>query len=38
MSRFEKIAARLGDYGLDAMMITSAPNRFYVTGFASSAG
>ena len=38
MSRFEKIAARLGEYGLDAMLITSQPNRLYATGFASSAG
>lgn len=38
MSRFEKIAARLGDYGLDAMMITSEPNRLYATGFHSTAG
>src|SRR5699024_4617467 len=27
MSRFDKIAARLDDYGLDAMMVTSEPNR-----------
>ena len=38
MSRFDKIAARLGDYGLDAMMITSEPNRLYATGFHSTAG
>lgn len=38
MSRFDKIAARLKDYGLDAMMITSEPNRLYATGFHSTAG
>ena len=38
MSRFAKIAAKLPEYGLDAMMITSAPNRLYATGFKSSAG
>ena len=38
MSRFEKIAAKLSQYNLDAMMVTSAPNRLYATGFRSSAG
>lgn len=38
MSRFDKIAGRLKDYGLDAMMITSKPNRLYATGFHSTAG
>ena len=38
MSRFDKIAGRLKDYGLDAMMITSEPNRLYATGFHSTAG
>lgn len=38
MSRFEKIAAKLSQYDLDAMMITSAPNRLYATSFPSSAG
>ncbi len=38
MSRFDKIAAKLSQYDLDAMMITSAPNRLYATGFPSSAG
>lgn len=38
MSRFERIAARLDDYGLDAMMITSEPNRLYAAGFHSTAG
>ena len=38
MSRFEKIAAKLKAYDLDAMMVTSAPNRLYATGFRSSAG
>ena len=38
MSRFDKIAAKLAQYDLDAMMITSSPNRLYATGFPSSAG
>lgn len=38
MSRFQKIAGKLGEYGLDAIMITSMPNRQYATGFRSTAG
>ncbi|MDE7260631.1 MAG: Xaa-Pro peptidase family protein [Oscillospiraceae bacterium] len=38
MSRFSKIAEKLDAYGLDAMMITSWPNRLYATQFKSSAG
>ncbi len=38
MSRFQKIAAQLEANSLDAMLITSAPNRFYAAGFASSDG
>ena len=38
MSRFQKIANKLEEYGLDAMMVTSSPNRLYATEFASSAG
>ena len=38
MSRFSKIAGKLDAYGLDAMMITSMPNRLYAAGFKSSAG
>ena len=38
MSRFDKIAAKLQEYDLDAMMITSEPNRLYATGFHSTAG
>lgn len=38
MSRFHKIAAKLDSYGLDAMMITSIPNRHYAAQFRSSAG
>ena len=38
MSRFQKIAEKLDAYGLDAMMVTSAPNRLYAAEFASSAG
>ena len=38
MSRFHKIAAKLDEYGLDAMMVTSAPNRLYAAEFPSSAG
>ena len=33
MNHFEKIAARLKDRGLDAMLITSAPGEFYAMGF-----
>lgn len=38
MSRFQKIADQLDAYDLDAMMVTSQPNRLYVTQFHSSAG
>ena len=38
MSRFDKVAAKLPQYDLDAMMVTSSPNRLYATGFRSSAG
>lgn len=38
MSRFHKIAEKLEAYGLDAMMVTSAPNRHYTAQFPSSAG
>ena len=33
MTHFEKIAAKLKDRGLDAMLITSAPGEFYAMGF-----
>ena len=32
------VAAKLPEYGLDAMLITSGPNRLYANGFASTAG
>ena len=38
MSRFSKIAEKLEQYGLDAMMITSEPNRLYAAEFESSDG
>lgn len=38
MSRFQKVADQLEAYGLDAMMVTSEPNRLYVTQFHSTAG
>lgn len=38
MSRFDKIAAKLKDYDIDAMLVTSEPNRLYATGFHSTAG
>ncbi len=38
MNRFDKIIGMLDAYGLDALLITSEPNRLYVTGFPSSAG
>ena len=37
MSRFEKIAAKLPEYGIDAVLVTGAANRLYATGFPSSA-
>ena len=33
MTHFEKIAAKLNDRGLDAMLITSEPGEFYAVGF-----
>ena len=33
MNHFKQIAAKLGDYGVDAMMITSEPGEFYAAGF-----
>ncbi|MBD5083815.1 MAG: aminopeptidase P family protein [Clostridiales bacterium] len=33
MTHFEKIAAKLKDRGLDAMLVTSAPGEFYAMGF-----
>lgn len=38
MSRFSKISEKLGQYDLDAIMITSVPNRLYATEFPSSDG
>lgn len=38
MSRFQQVAEKLRGYDLDAMLVLSAPNRRYVTGFPSSAG
>ena len=38
MSRFEQVAAKLEEYGLDAMLVLSEPNRLYVTGFQASDG
>lgn len=38
MSRFEKIAAKLPEYNIDAMLVTGAANRLYATGFPSTAG
>ena len=35
MSRFDAIAAVLPRYGLDAILLTGAANRFYATGFAT---
>ena len=36
MNHFQKIAARLEAYGLDAMLLTGEANRFYASGFHSS--
>ncbi len=33
MNHFEKIAARLPEYGLDAMLVNSDPGEFYAAGF-----
>ena len=33
MNHLEKIAAKLGEYKLDAMLITSEPGEFYAVGF-----
>lgn len=38
MSRFQKIAEKLDEYSLDAMMVTSEPNRLYAAQFHSTAG
>ena len=35
MNRFDAIAAALPAHGLDGILLTGAPNRFYATGFAS---
>ena len=35
MNRFDAVAAKLPEYGLEAMLLTGAANRFYVTGFNS---
>ena len=36
MDHFDAIRAELGKHGIDAMLLTCAPNRFYASGFASS--
>ena len=33
MNHMNHIAGKLKDYGLDAMLITSAPGEFYAVGF-----
>ncbi len=33
MNHFKQIAAKLGDYGVDALMVTSAPGEYYTAGF-----
>ena len=38
MNRFEQIAQKLPQYGLDALLILSGPNRLYATRFPSTAG
>ena len=38
MNHFAAIQAKLEDYGLDAMLVTSPSNRKYATDFPSSAG
>ena len=36
MNHFAAIREKLNDYGIDAVLITCAPNRFYASGFAST--
>ena len=36
MDHFQKIADRLEQYGLDAMLLTGEANRYYASGFHSS--
>ena len=38
MGRFKQVAERLRAYDLDALLVLSEPNRFYVTGFQASDG
>ena len=38
MGRFEQVAEKRGEYGLDALLIGSESNRLYVTGFQASDG
>ena len=38
MNHFQQIAGALAENGLDAVMLTAAPNRLYASGFRSSAG
>ena len=38
MNHFQQIADALAENGLDAVMLTAAPNRLYASGFRSSAG
>ena len=38
MNHFKQIAGALTENGLDAVMLTAAPNRLYASGFRSSAG
>ena len=33
MNHFKQIAAKLVEYGVDAMMVTSEPGEFYAAGF-----
>ena len=33
MNHLKQIAAKLPEYGVDAMMLTSAPGEFYAVGF-----
>ena len=35
MNRFDAVAGKLEEFGLDAILLTGAANRFYATGFAS---
>ena len=38
MDHFKQISAKLAEHGMDAVLLTAAPNRLYASGFPSTAG